>query len=241
MKKLFFLLLLISSFSALAQKEPPYWKEIQAFKKADSIAPPPKKSILFVGSSSFRGWRDVQEYFPKKRIINRGFGGSSLPHLSLYANDIIFLYAPKQIVIYCGENDLAESDTLTAQGVLFRFQNLFALIRSRLPKTPIAFVSIKPSPSRQKLMPKIEAANALIKIFLQTQKRTAFIDVYKPMVDSTGLPKEELFLGDKLHMNAKGYAIWQQAIAPHLVKTKRPVRTQKLMFVLWYLHSKLLV
>ena len=29
---------------------------------------------------------------------------------------------------------------------------------------------------------------------------------------------QELFVEDDLHMNAKGYAIWQKAIAPYLIK-----------------------
>jgi lysophospholipase L1-like esterase len=38
------------------------------------------------------------------------------------------------------------------------------------------------------------------------------------MLDSHGKPKKELFVEDNLHMNAKGYAIWQKLIQPILVK-----------------------
>ncbi|MBA1993900.1 G-D-S-L family lipolytic protein, partial [Escherichia coli] len=65
-------------FNASAQTEtPPFWADIQAFKQKDSAQMPPQKSILFVGSSSFTKWTDVQDYFPGYPIINRGFGGSS--------------------------------------------------------------------------------------------------------------------------------------------------------------------
>ena len=62
-----------------AQQDLPFWDDIQAFKHQDSIQMPPQHAILFVGSSSFTKWTDVQNYFPGYTIINRGFGGSSLP------------------------------------------------------------------------------------------------------------------------------------------------------------------
>ena len=196
----------------------PFHADIQHFKTLDSIQFPPKNAILFIGSSSFTKWTDVQNYFPGYTIINRGFGGSSLPDLIRYAEDIIFPYEPRQVVIYCGDNDLAASDTVSAQTVFNRFQQLFAMIREKLPATSVAFVSIKPSPSRQRLMPKMREANLLIKKYLKQKKNTAFIDVYHKMLNKDGTPLKDIFLEDELHMNAKGYVIWQKVIQPYLLK-----------------------
>lgn len=198
---------------------PPFYKEIRAFKITDSIEQQPKNAILLVGSSSFTKWTDVQNYFPNHSIINRAFGGSSLPDVIRYAKEIIYPYHPKQILIYCGENDLAASDTVTAQIVLLRFKQLFSLIRKNDPAVAIAFVSIKPSPSRQRLWPKVMVANQLIKKYLSTKKKTAFIDVYYPMFNTDGTVMSDIFIEDNLHMNAKGYAIWQKIIAPYLLPT----------------------
>ncbi len=197
----------------------PFYDDIQAFKKQDSSNFPPKHVILFVGSSSFTNWRDVQGYFPTYKIINRGFGGSELTDVIRYANEVIIPYQPKQVVIYCGENDLASSDTVTAQMVLKRFQQLFTLIRKNDPSVQIAFVSLKPSPSRKHLWPKMVKANQLIKNYLSTKKKTAFIDVYKKMFNRDGTVMQGIFIEDNLHMNAKGYAIWQKAIQPYLINT----------------------
>ena len=161
-----FLLLLCVTLKAQA----PFYEEIQQFKKLDSIHFPPKNAILFVGSSSFRKWTDLQDYFPAYTIINRGFGGSGLPDVIRYANDIIFPYQPKQIIVYCGENDLASADSISSEIVFDRFKQLFLLIRTQLPNVPIAFVSMKPSPSREKLWPKMIAGNSLIKKYLNKQK-----------------------------------------------------------------------
>jgi len=205
-------------FNQAIAQAPPFYKEVQAFKKTDSLHAPAKNAILFIGSSSFTKWTDVQNYFPDRTIINRAFGGSSLPDLVRYVNDIVFPYQPKQIVIYCGENDFASSDSVTAKIVLNRFTQLFQLIRNQLPGVPIAFVSIKPSPSRERLWPKIVEGNAMIKKFLKKQRHTQYIDVYNKMWNTDGTVMRDIFIEDNLHMNAKGYAIWQKAMAPYLLK-----------------------
>ena len=160
----------------------------------------------------------MQTYFPSYPIINRGFGGSTLPDVIHNASNVIFPYHPKQIVIYCGENDVASSDSITANVVLERFKQLFILIRSRLPKVPIAFVSMKLSPSREKFWPVMIEGNSLIKDFLNTQKKATFIDVYHAMFNADGTVMKDIFTQDNLHMNAKGYAIWQKIIQPYLLK-----------------------
>ena len=211
-------LLLVSYKGLQAQQHSPFYDEIQSFKKLDSAHFPPKNAILFVGSSSIRKWEDVQSYFPDFKIINRGFGGSELTDVTRYANDIIMPYHPRQIVIYAGENDLAYSDTVTAAIVLNRFTKLFNIIRSALPMVPIVYISIKPSPSRAKIMPETVAANRLTKQFLQSKKKAVFVDVYYKMLNKDGKPMPDIFSEDNLHMNAKGYHIWQKAISPYLLK-----------------------
>jgi lysophospholipase L1-like esterase len=214
--KLFIALLLCVGF--VKAQHAPFYSEIQQFKIEDSTHFPPKHAILFLGSSSFRKWADVQKYFPGYTVINRGFGGSSFPDAIRYTDEIVFPYQPRQVIIYEGDNDLASSEKITPDSVLNRFKSLFYLIRKRLPNTNISFVSIKPSLSRQKLMPEMVRANLLIKNFLKDKKNAAFIDVYHSMLDKEGNPDKSIFLEDGLHMNAKGYAIWQKIIQPYLIK-----------------------
>lgn len=216
MRRFFFLI--VALFSAQLVFAQPFANEIAAFRKQDSIAMPPKKAILLVGSSSFRLWDNWQDYFPGRKMINRGFGGSSLPDVIRYADDVIFKYRPKQIIIYCGENDFAASDTVSVPTVVERFKTLFGMIRAKYKRVPVAFVSMKPSPSRQKFLTKYVAANAAIKDFLAAQKRTAYIDVYTPMLQPDGNVMTDIFKVDNLHMNAKGYAIWKQVMEPYLLQ-----------------------
>lgn len=212
------LFLLCSTLLNAQQQKPPFGDEIQTFKKQDSVHKPVQHSILFIGSSSFTKWTDVSEYFPGYEIINRGFGGSTLLDQIRYVNDDVYPYHPRQIVIYCGENDLAASDTVTGEMVYKRFVTLFNMVRKRLPNVPIVFISLKPSPSRWQLREKMITANNKIKTFLATKKNTSFVDVYHKMLNEEGSPRKEIYLDDSLHMNAKGYTIWQKELKPHLLK-----------------------
>jgi len=214
-------LLILFSFASLkvsSQSSLPYWKEVQAFKKLDSSNFPAAHQILFIGSSSFTMWKDVQQYFPSYPILNRAFGGSSLPDLIQYRYDILYPYQPRQIVIYCGENDFAASDTVSVETVVGRFKTLFYLLRVKYPNTTVAYVSMKPSHSRLQLLPKYKEANMHIRNYLASQNKTSFIDVYSQMLNADGSIMDDIFLQDKLHMNAKGYAIWKKIILPYLLK-----------------------
>ena len=211
---------ILLAFLAIAENaiSQPFINEIKAFRRADSTSMPPQNAILLIGSSSFTNWKDVAKYFPEHTIINRGFGGSSLPHMTMYAEDIIFKYNPKQIIIYCGENDLTGGPTITADTIFNRVKKLHQLIISSYKKVPIAYISMKPSPIREKYLETMQKGNAMIKSFMEHQKRSSYIDVYSSMLDANGKILTHIFLSDKLHMNAEGYKIWQGVIAPYLVK-----------------------
>jgi len=212
-----FIACIFFSFQGVAQA---FADEIGQFKKQDRLHPPPKNAILFIGSSTIQKWSDVNNYFPGYAIINRGFGGSTLPDIIFYVDSIIVPYHPRQVIIYCGDNDLASSDSVTADTVFQRFRELFKSIRVKLPGENIVYISIKPSPSRARLQEQMLKANRLIQTFLSHYQHTAFIDVYHKMLNRDGTIMTNIFSDDNLHMNEKGYAIWQKAILPYLSKKK---------------------
>jgi lysophospholipase L1-like esterase len=214
----FLFILLLPCLSFAQVKENPFAGEIRQFARADSIQMPPKNAILFVGSSSFRMWKGIQDSFPSHAIINRGFGGSTLLDVIHFKNETIYKYQPKQIFIYCGENDIASSDSITPEMVLERFRILFRDTRKNLPQVPIAFVSMKPSPSRWHMKDRLIKGNELIKAWLQKQKNVVYIDVWESMLDAEGKPRQELFIKDNLHMNEKGYELWETLIRPFLIQ-----------------------
>ncbi|MBL7724493.1 MAG: G-D-S-L family lipolytic protein [Chitinophagaceae bacterium] len=216
--KYLFIVFFLASVTVKAQDKIPFWKEVQALKQQDSLKFPAANQVLLIGSSSFTLWKDVQEYFPKHKILNRAFGGSTLVDLIRFRYDVIYPYQPKQIVIYCGENDFASSDTITVEMVMQRFKTLYNLIRAKYASVPLLYVSMKPSPSRAHLMPKYKEANKQIALFLKGNKKNAFADVYHAMLKPDGSPMDDIFIQDELHMNARGYAIWKKVLEKYLIK-----------------------
>ena len=209
--------LIVFVFSIGVLKAQSFQNEVNAFSKIDSLQTPPANSILLIGSSSFTYWKDVASYFPGRVFINRAFGGSSLTHQIEYVEKVVYPYQPKQILVYCGENDIAASHLVTADTVFNRFIRLYELIRKKYPKVRISFVSIKPSPVRAEFLPTVITANKLIADFCKRNKKTDFIDVFSSMLNADGKPMEELFIADRLHMNPKGYLIWSKVITPYLI------------------------
>lgn len=132
----------------------------------------------------------------------------------MHSSRLVIPYKPRLIVVYAGENDLAEGRA--PEQVLRSFKAFVEGVRARLPVVRIAYVSIKPSIARAALMPQIRSTNALIKDYVATVGNAEYIDVFTLMLNQQGLPRIELFGEDKLHMNTAGYAIWRAAIAPAL-------------------------
>ncbi len=191
------------------------WEDdMQRFAASDAQQPPPKHGIVFVGSSSIRFWDSLAQDFPGKPVINRGFGGSEVRDSTWYADRIVLPYAPRQVVLYAGDNDL--NSGRTPEQVRDDVLAFVTRIRRDLPKARISYLSIKPSPSRAHLLPAIVTANRLIKDALAPLPRVDYVDVYTPMLDASGKPRPELFREDMLHMTADGYAIWRKAVAPVL-------------------------
>ncbi len=206
---------LFPTVHAQTKGDPARWtQEMAAFRKADSLQPPPARGILFTGSSSIRLWRDLPDRFAGRKVINRGFGGSWLSDVVHYFPDLVLPYRPKTIVVYAGENDVA--DGRTAEMVARDVDALLALRQKHLPKSKLVFIALKPSPSRAEKLEEVRKANTLIRKRLAKEKQAVFVDVFTPMLDARGTAREELFGPDRLHMNTKGYDLWTQVLAPYL-------------------------
>lgn len=188
-------------------------QDMQRFAAEDALAMPAPGGVVFVGSSSIRMWDTLAKDFPGVPVINRGFGGSEIRDSTWYAGRIIVPYAPRQVLIYAGDNDLFSGRTPLQ--LRDDFRTFVSRVRRDLPDARIAYISNKPSPSRANLLAAQREANALIQSEA-VRLKVDFIDIFTPMQDARGQPREDLFIEDRLHMNAKGYAIWREIIAPYL-------------------------
>ncbi len=187
---------------------------LQRYAQDDLRDPAPGGGVVFIGSSSISHWTQLAADFPGQRVVGRGLGGARLVDCARLADRLVWPYRPRAVVVYAGDNDLAEG--ATPDEVFGDYLNLVERIRSALPDARILFVSIKPSPARAALLPAVRSANALIAEHARRNPGLAYVDVYTPMLDADGHPRPALFDPDGLHLNRGGYALWQKALAPHL-------------------------
>jgi lysophospholipase L1-like esterase len=199
--------------SAMAEQR---WRsELEAFSAADRKQMPPAGGVLFVGSSSIRMWSDLESAFPDQPlVIRRGFGGSRLSDSADLVNRLVLPYQPRLVVLYAGENDLSEG--ASPQEVLGHFVRFVQQVRAALPGTRVAYLSIKPSPSRLVKMAVMREANLLIQTHVLANENLDYIDVHTAMLDNDGRPRPELFVRDQLHLSAEGYGLWRQIVSAHL-------------------------
>ena len=189
--------------------------EISAFRAWDRKNAFPRDGVLFVGSSSIRMW-PTAESFPDLPVINRGFGGSHISDVNHFADKIVIPYAPRLIVFYAGDNDIAAGKS--PQQVLNDFRAFVCRMHEQLSETTIVYLPIKPSVSRWQKWPQMQAVNERVEQLSQSDKRLVYVDTASPLLDVAGRPRAELFRNDGLHLNAKGYARWNETLAPVLTR-----------------------
>ena len=202
--------------NSLAKHDASKWtNSIAAFEASDATNPPPRGGIVFSGSSYIRKWTTLATDFPGRSVVNRGFGGCQLADVCAYADRIIIPYAPREVVIYAGGNDISAGK---APEIVFGdFVALMTKLRHALPQAKLVFISCPPSPKRWAQTEKIKTVNGLIANYCRRHD-IAFVNTFALMLGADGLPRPEIYVDDHLHMNTNGYAIWRTAVEPYLIK-----------------------
>jgi lysophospholipase L1-like esterase len=189
--------------------------QIEAFAAWDRQNSFPRDAVLFVGSSSIRMWQTAKS-FPEWPVMNRGFGGSHVSDVNHFASQVVLKYAPRLIVFYAGDNDIAANKT--PMQVFEDFQEFVELVHRRLPETTIIYLPIKPSLARWKKWPLMQDVNSRVEALSRDNEQLLYVDAATPMLGDDAEPRGELFLSDGLHMNAKGYQVWTAALRPAIEK-----------------------
>lgn len=199
------------------EESPLRWEAaIAAFETEDAAETPPDNALLFVGSSSIRLWNTLKEDMAPMPVIQRGFGGSKLGDAIYYADRIVIPYNPRAIVIFSGTNDIAGDNPKSAEAVLGLYKTFVAKVRESLPTTPIYFIAISPTKARWQHRKIVADTNRLVEAYSASNENLYYIDTASALLDENGASREELFVEDKLHLNADGYAVWTSIIRPAL-------------------------
>lgn len=192
--------------------------DIEKFEQLDISKYYPDDAIMFAGSSSIRLWSTMGKDMLPYNVIQRGYGGAKLSDFVVYADRIIYPHLCQAIVIFIG-NDITGGETdKSPLEVSQLFRKTLYVIRRKFPDTPVFWISITPTPARWSVWPEIKEANEKIRNICIKHRNTYFIDTEQSFLNSSGLPRAELFVEDKLHLNPSGYTIWARIIKGELNK-----------------------
>lgn len=215
MKKILFLITIILAGTLVSQAQDPnrFKEQVDKLFNKEHNFTPGKKLVVFTGSSSIVMWKDVQERFPEYNIINNGFGGSHFSDLLYFYDKVVIKQTPDILFIYEGDNDVA-GEKKTRQ-IYKDAKTLSKQLNRDLPETKVVFISPKPSVARWHLTKQYNKINKKIKKLCK-KNDYGFADVWSAMLDENGMVFTDIFLDDNLHMNKKGYDIWEKVIGEYL-------------------------
>ncbi|MEY4674724.1 MAG: hypothetical protein RL148_2508 [Planctomycetota bacterium] len=195
-------------------ENPQAWEKELA--KLDATGMPPARPIVFVGSSSIRGWKTLTEDMAPMPVLNHGFGGSRIVDSVFWLDRLVARFDPSVVVVFAGTNDLAGKTPRPAKWVADRFDELVARLRALGSDAQVCYVAITPTPSRVEHLALVREANALLAARCAQDPSLHFVDTAAGMVTADGQPDPKWFLKDMLHLNAEGYRHWTATLKPLL-------------------------
>ena len=84
-------------------------------------------------------------------------------------------------------------------------------VRRQHPETPVYYIAITPSPLRWEVWDESQAINRAISDLADGMANTYVIDTADQLM-SAGVPDDNNYVFDRLHLSEKGYAIWAEII-----------------------------
>lgn len=193
-----------------------YKNQFTKFNEEDNLHFPDNDINLFVGSSTIRHWYTLTEDMHPKKVLNRGFGGSTMRQLLEFSNQLILKYKFKKIFIYEGDNDIGRKRN-KVNIVVEQFQELVKIIHTHQPEAEIIFLSIKCSPYRRKNCKNYQLANKIIEDYCKTEQFLKYIDIASGFFDENNNIKTDFFNeNDGIHPSEKGYKHLTNILKKHL-------------------------
>ena len=190
--------------------------EIVKLENLDNSQDYTKNQILFIGSSSIRLWKSIKKDLKPYQVIKRAYGGARYTDLIHFTERLVSPHDIKAVGIFVanditgGENDLSPNEVLKLAKYIVK------QIRTSHKTSSVFFIETTPTPKRWKAWSKISQANDLIKEFCASNDRLFFISTRNYFIGDNGLPTEEYFVRDNLHLNSKGYILWSNIIKENL-------------------------
>ncbi|HVU32760.1 MAG TPA: GDSL-type esterase/lipase family protein [Opitutaceae bacterium] len=175
-----------------------------------------RDSLVFVGDSITEGWSTLSRDFADLhvKVVNRGIGGDTTPNLLYRLDSDVLAVRPRALVILIGTNDLGEHTS--PEDIAANLRELRTRIRSAYASIPIAWCLVMPRGGGDRFPERVRQLNVLIRDVVRGDDGIVICDTYTPFAQPDGTSIPEYFKPDRLHLNAKGYAVWRRVLAPIL-------------------------
>ena len=132
---------------------------------------------------------------------NRGIGGSVIGDINRYIRFSPSMNKPSMILLYTGENDLANG--MKEETVINNYINLLHNIRIKYPESTIHVLSIKPSPVRAEHFSSfIQTNNEINALSMKNDNIFFYLNNINSASDING---NYHFLSDRIHLTSHGY------------------------------------
>ena len=182
----------------------------------DPTAPAARGGIVFVGSSIFHRWTDLQKQMAPLPVLNRALDGLQTTDVLRSLDSDLLRSRPKVIAYYCGSNDVDAGDA--AEAIFDRIRQFIVRVEAALPGTRVVFVSINRAPEKRDRWDVVDAVNHLVQMYAAQTKHVQYVDVNPVLFNRDGKPRLELYLSDGLHFRPAAYEEFTRILKPVLTR-----------------------
>ncbi len=216
---------LLAPYREAAQER---WATAMAeFDKLNETETDPEDAILFIGSSSIRGWTTMAADMAPYRTIRRGYGGAKFTDMAVLVDRIVSPHQYKALVMFVGNGVLGKPTDHTPDQIEALARHIVGVSHKHQPGAPVLLIEITPCEKRFVAWPKIRAVNARLREIALSTPHTYFIPTASHYLKPVGTPRSELFVADKLHLNEAGYTLWSSLIRQRLDDVFESMRAEK--------------
>ena len=189
--------------------------------------------VYFEGDSITRRWGATdyprflaqwKRHFYGRNAANFGWGGDTTQNiLWRLQNGELDGVSPKVIVLQAGTNNLpwtGSADKAKVDEVVTGIKAIIGVFQQQAPEAAIVLTGVFPRSQNMSLKETIEQINTQLSK-LDDGKRIRFLNINDKLADTEG----KLLAGmssDGLHLEAKGYDVWAEALKPILTEIMGP-------------------
>ena len=192
---------------------------IKAHESYVKVAREGKARLVFLGDSITNGWNRQapiwQAAFGAWQPANFGIGGDRTQHvLWRIENGELEGIRPEAFVVMIGTNNSRDDD---AAGIARGITRIVETLRTKQPQAKILLLAVFPRGERaanNAQRDKLIEVNRIISK-LHNGESIHFLDIGDKFLQPDGSLTKEI-MPDYLHLSAKGYQIWADAITPTL-------------------------